>query len=98
MRSTARGHEQGRQQRGTWGKENGPRQETGARMPPHGPELRAVRPVHRIRVAALEALHLLRLTRDMLAFVAPGTDEVRLVDHAPGLGAIRADRPKAWSV
>src|SRR5438034_2711626 len=25
MRSTARGHERGRRQRGTWGKENGPR-------------------------------------------------------------------------
>src|SRR5437870_3796686 len=69
---------------------NGPPPEAGARMPPRRSELRAVRPVHRIRVAALEALHLLRLARRVLAFLAPRAREVRLVDHAPGLGAIRA--------
>src|SRR2546422_6914264 len=45
-------------------KENGPRPEAGARMPPRRSELRAVRPVHRIRVAALEALHLLRRSEE----------------------------------
>src|SRR3989454_5662803 len=69
-------------------KKTGPGRKTGAQTSPRGSELRAVRPVHRIRVAALEALHLLRLARRVLALVAPRTDEVRLVDDAPGLGPI----------
>src|SRR5216117_2970153 len=88
MRSTARGHERGRRQRGTWGKENGPRSKNRGPNVAAGPELRAIRPVHCVCVAALEELHLLRLARRVLALVAPRTDEMRLVDDAPGLGAI----------
>src|SRR5439155_5378534 len=66
-------------------KKTGPGRKTGAQTSPRWPELRAIRPVHRVCVAALEALHLLRLARRVLAFVALGTYEMRLGDDAPGL-------------
>src|SRR5690349_25143747 len=53
--------------------------------------LAAVLPVHRIAVAALVAFHVLRLSSDVLTLMTPWTDQMRLVDDAPRLGAILAD-------
>src|SRR5438132_615274 len=71
----------------------GPGRPPGARIMPVAAFSRrlpsaAIRPVHAEHVAALVALHVLRLSGDVLALVAPRADEVGLVDDAPELGAV----------
>src|SRR5207244_3146074 len=58
---------------------------------PAGSPSAAVRPVHAERVAALVALHVLRLSGDVPPLVAPRADEVGLVDDTPRLGAVLAN-------
>src|SRR2546425_450934 len=72
-------------------KKTAPAADTGARIPPRGPPLRAILPVHRVAVAALQALHFLGLPGDVLALVATGAHEMRLVHHAPALGDVLAE-------
>src|SRR3989441_10496675 len=72
-------------------KKTGPAADTGARITPRGPPLRAILPVHRVAVAALQALHFLGLPGDVLALVATGAHEMRLVHHAPALGDVLAE-------
>src|SRR2546426_5859015 len=74
----------------------GPGHPPGARITPVAAFSRrqpsaAVRPVHAERVAALVALHVLRLSGDVPPLVAPRADEVGLVDDTPRLGAVLAN-------
>src|SRR3989454_12090818 len=53
--------------------------------------LRPILPVHAEAVAALVALHLFGLSRDVLSLVTAGAHEMRLVHYAPGLRSIFPD-------
>src|SRR5437879_13764820 len=50
--------------------------------------LRPILPVHAEGVAALVALHLFGLSRDVLSLVTAGAHQMRLVYYAPGLRSI----------
>src|SRR5712692_1861735 len=92
-RRAARAPGPGRLCRSPWRKENGPR--CLHRSPNHAMRceitLRSILPVHAEAVAALVALHLFGLSRDVLSLVTPGAHEMRLVHYAPRLRSIFPD-------